>query len=229
MKFTKELRFGSFGIEVYRLQEVLELLGISDFTPLGFFGSKTEEAVIAFQLKYGIEPAVDWYGNRIALVGPKTRAKLNELSSNLNSELIYFTALRQLNTDVTPNDNIPDEVACAETVEAIVYQATGYEIGANGSTYMMKAIFDSSPLWTKVEVPTRGTIILSATGHGNGNLAHGHVGIMGEIMPNFEDSVIMSNSSSDGLLRANYTVASWNARYKELGGFPVEFYQMNLI
>ena len=42
----------------------------------GYFGNLTREAVKRFQAKHGIEP--------LGIVGPKTRAKLNELFANLD-------------------------------------------------------------------------------------------------------------------------------------------------
>ena len=42
----------------------------------GYFGNLTREAFKRFQAKHGIEP--------LGIVGPKTRAKLNELFANLD-------------------------------------------------------------------------------------------------------------------------------------------------
>ncbi|MDZ4260402.1 MAG: peptidoglycan-binding domain-containing protein [Candidatus Sungbacteria bacterium] len=71
--FTNMLSRGKSHSEVSELQRVLS--GFSDIYPermiTGFFGAKTEEAVKRFQKKYGIE--------QTGTVGPKTRAKLNQL------------------------------------------------------------------------------------------------------------------------------------------------------
>ena len=71
--FSKTLRRGSAGPEVERLQEFLSKT--LEFYPeglvTGYFGSRTEAAVRRFQKTYGI-PA-------LGLIGPQTRAKLNEL------------------------------------------------------------------------------------------------------------------------------------------------------
>lgn len=222
MKFTKTLQYGSFGTEVYRLQILLEKLGFADFVPLGIFGGRTDSAVVAFQRAYYISPALNTYGNAYGLVGPKTRAKLNELSEGLNSQLIYGTALRYLDTDPTPEDNTPDDVGCAEAVEKVVYEATGEQLSCQGSTYNLKLILDYSGNWVKIDKPETGAIILSATGFGNGNLKHGHTGIL-EVIGDVVH--IISNSSSDGLLKRNYTLDTWNARYRDIGGFPVDFYK----
>lgn len=72
-EFTKTLRRGSRDPEVSRLQEFLK--GLPDIYPeglvTGYFGPLTESAVKRFQETYSIE--------RVGIVGPKTRAKLNEL------------------------------------------------------------------------------------------------------------------------------------------------------
>lgn len=71
--FEKTLRRGSRDAEVTRLQEFLKKT--PEFYPegivSGYFGVLTEAAVKRFQKTHGIE--------RVGIVGPKTRAKLNEL------------------------------------------------------------------------------------------------------------------------------------------------------
>lgn len=76
---TKSLSRGSTGDEVRALQSVLAK--DAEVYPLGtvngIFGPATEAAVKKFQEKYGIaEPGDPGYGT----VGPKTRAKVNELA-----------------------------------------------------------------------------------------------------------------------------------------------------
>lgn len=78
--FTLVLRRGSRGAEVTALQEFLKSDPViyPEGIVSGYFGALTEQAVKRFQTKYGIvssgSPATTGYG----LVGPKTRAKLNE-------------------------------------------------------------------------------------------------------------------------------------------------------
>lgn len=62
-KFTKTMQRGSTGIEVRKLQEVLEI------TVDGIFGPKTKVAVQMYQIKNKLVPD--------GIVGPKTRAVLN--------------------------------------------------------------------------------------------------------------------------------------------------------
>lgn len=76
--FNKTLKYGMTSDDVKRLQELLA--SDTEIYPegivSGWFGQLTKKAVTAFQKKYGIEP--------IGIVGPQTRAKLNEVFSNQN-------------------------------------------------------------------------------------------------------------------------------------------------
>lgn len=71
--FSETLQRGSRGDAVTRLQEFLKTKTNSypDGLVTGYFGVMTESAVKRFQTQYSIDP--------IGIVGPKTRAKLNEI------------------------------------------------------------------------------------------------------------------------------------------------------
>ncbi len=69
--FTKRLVLGSEGEEVKELQKRLRSLGFFTHpSNTGYFGSATKRALVAFQKAKGIDP--------IGILGPKTRATLNE-------------------------------------------------------------------------------------------------------------------------------------------------------
>lgn len=72
--FTKPLRPGSRGDEVSALQSFLanDPAIYPEGLVTGYFGPATQKAVKNFQAKYGIDT--------LGIVGPATRAKLNELS-----------------------------------------------------------------------------------------------------------------------------------------------------
>ncbi|OGY59092.1 MAG: hypothetical protein A3B23_01545 [Candidatus Colwellbacteria bacterium RIFCSPLOWO2_01_FULL_48_10] len=78
---TKALNIGAKGNEVTVLQNFLKAQG-ADIYPeglaTGYFGSLTKKAIQRFQLKYGIvaKAGDPGYGT----LGPKTRAKINELN-----------------------------------------------------------------------------------------------------------------------------------------------------
>ena len=75
LQFTKTIGRGASGEDVKKLQEFLR--SFSDVYPegvvSGYFGSRTEAAVRKFQEKNGLEP--------VGVVGPKTRAVLNEATA----------------------------------------------------------------------------------------------------------------------------------------------------
>ncbi len=77
--FTEVLNYGSRGAQVIALQNFLTKN--SDYTgPItGFFGPLTRTGVMVFQGKYGIINYGDWITTGYGMVGPKTRAKLNQL------------------------------------------------------------------------------------------------------------------------------------------------------
>lgn len=72
--FTQFLQFGMVGNpEVMRLQQLLKTLGYFSSEPTGNFYEATETSVRMFQTAYAIDS--------LGIVGPLTRAKLNELYS----------------------------------------------------------------------------------------------------------------------------------------------------
>ena len=78
--FAGELSTGSQSREVIKLQQFLSTLSPEIYPEkkvTGFFGPLTEKAVKNFQLKYGVVKNEKEKG--FGVVGPKTRAKLNEL------------------------------------------------------------------------------------------------------------------------------------------------------
>ena len=74
--YAKGLAVGAKGGDVTALQNLLSKLGLYQGPVSGYLGPLTQNGVKAFQEKYGIaQPGDAGYGS----VGPKTRAKLNEL------------------------------------------------------------------------------------------------------------------------------------------------------
>lgn len=86
--FTNTLRIGNVSEEVRRLQQFLNTDPDTKLADSGagspgsetaYFGPITENAVQRFQAKYGIVSSGNAQTTGYGLVGPKTRAKLNEL------------------------------------------------------------------------------------------------------------------------------------------------------
>ncbi len=83
VQFTSEEKLfrGKRNAEVRKLQKVLKKLGFFAGNPTGFFGDKTAEALLAFQIKHGIVQNRRSIG--ASIFGPSTRAKMNEVLRNL--------------------------------------------------------------------------------------------------------------------------------------------------
>jgi hypothetical protein len=139
---------------------------------------------------------------------------------------IYKVALDSIGIDASPNDAAPDELGCADTVWNIIQKACGAKMPITISTNLMYRRFKESPFYIKIDVPMEGDIIMSPTGFGNGFLPNGHVGIVGRVDNNdFNNTLVMSNSSSTGKFMQNFTIGSWKKRYIEMGGYPVWYFR----
>jgi len=77
--FTKTIYFGERSEEVKRLQFALKVNGVFNVEPTGYYGEITRKAVIDFQRKYQVASESEILSVNGRWVGPKTRAKLNEL------------------------------------------------------------------------------------------------------------------------------------------------------
>lgn len=128
---------------------------------------------------------------------------------------IYRAALSNLGRDASPADLADDVVGCAESVTTIIKPILGTPIILG--TYTLYEYLSSSPLFQRVDVPQKGTILVSPTGMGNGSIS-GHTGIIGQ------NGSIMSNSSFTGQWSSNYTIDTWKARYTDMGGIPMFYF-----
>lgn len=204
-------------LEVLSLQRILSYLGFMNVAT-GNFGPLTYEAVKSFQIFYGVDP--------IGEVGPQTREKVKQLlySSIIkeNRIILYEVARACIGRDITPEDIVPDEVACAATVNAVYKMAFGSEIGGGASTtFLYRALVEHKD-FIEVIQPLEGDIIISPTGYSafpNTPIKNGHVGIVGV------NGIIMSNSSSNGLFSENFNMISWKKRYQTNGGYPIHYFR----
>jgi hypothetical protein len=79
--FSITLNYQDQSQEVKALQTALQLNGTfpKTITPTGYYGDITAKAVLDFQIKYQLDTLTELYALKGRIVGPKTRAKLNEL------------------------------------------------------------------------------------------------------------------------------------------------------
>lgn len=141
------------------------------------------------------------------------------MKPEINRVKLYLSALSFLGKDASPLDEAPDELGCADSVSKVILNAFPNVIKGSVSTAELFKQLNTSKEFSRTSQFKFGDVIISPTGSGTGGLSNGHVGICGE------DETIMSNTSATGLWTSNYTVTSWVARYRKLGGFPIYFFR----
>ena len=127
---------------------------------------------------------------------------------------VYATLLK--GTDLSYK--VKNDVACAESVSRILYELRIIHYIITG-TWTLYDLLEKSPRFVRVTTPQAGDIVVSPSGMGNGTML-GHTGIVDK------NNRILSNDSGSGKFLSNYTILTWNARYKVKGGFPVYYYRI---
>ena len=135
-------------------------------------------------------------------------------------ECLLKLAKDNLGRDITPEDNIPDEVACAENVSAMIKKISN-NFPIIPHTMNLYKTLDKNKAFEPTLDLEAGNIIISPTGHwrSNGSI-RGHVGII------LEDGKIASNNSLNGNWDDYYTISSWVSRYRNKGGYPIYVFKM---
>jgi hypothetical protein len=135
-------------------------------------------------------------------------------------ECLLQLAKDNLGRDVTPDDVVSDEVACAEVVSTIIKKvAPDFPIIPH--TMNLYKALKNSPTFEGTLDLEPGNIIISPTGHWKSNgVIRGHVGII------LENGQIASNTSATGKWESNYTITSWVRRYRGIGNYPLFVFKM---
>lgn len=209
----RKLYFGLSGDDVKKLQMKLQSLGYATFIPTAFFGLKTHLAVREYQKAMNL-PSTGVIG--------LTEANLLGLDDEYKkSERLYNVMLSVLNTDVTPKDQVDDDVSCAFSLDTIYKLAFGeYIAGTNVtvSTLKLKEALMQNYNFALAKKAEKGDIVVYPTGEGN--FKHGHCFIVGE------NSKWYSNSSHNGLWQQNYTEYTADYRYVKQGNFPKYIFRL---
>ncbi len=125
----RNLSKGSTGSDVLELQKFLKKLGYFNYHEFtNYFGSVTEEALKRFQADYGIVNYGNPYSTGFGLLGPKTRAKIEELCKN-NAKIVN-------NFYVTPKaGSAPFQVALSFEYQGSNCTAFSVDWGDGSPTY----------------------------------------------------------------------------------------------
>lgn len=125
-----------------------------------------------------------------------------------------------LATGNAPNTN-HGRLACAWAVNHVVQQAIGRPAGGGVSTArMFDVLRQHAPIPEAQAVA--GNIVISPTVGGN----VGHVGIVGQIAANRDDTRIYSNSSSRAMFSHAFTLKSWKSYFSTKKGLQVLFFDV---
>ena len=122
--------------------------------------------------------------------------------------------------DVTPDDKVSDEVACAITVTTLLKKVYPETPLITGTYTLYDYLSKPTSNYIKLKEPEAGCIVISPTGMGK-PMTNGHVGIF------MEDGTIASNTSfgvNQGKLMKSHTLATWT-KYYGGRGYPVFFFK----
>lgn len=124
-----------------------------------------------------------------------------------------------LGKDITPDDLVPDAVACAITVSTLINSVDATFPKVAG-TWTLYDILEHRRDYTRVTEPMPGDIVISPTGFSKSKtVPNGHTGII------MNSKKIASNDSATGKFMENYTIKSWTDRYVTTGGYPLFLYR----
>lgn len=138
---------------------------------------------------------------------------LEPKEENLNEKLVRIAdALTLLNVDITPKDEVNDEVACIQNMCEVLNKVIKFP-RLTYSPDLVRELKNDKIFEGTLDF-NEATIIVSATGTGNGTI-RGHAGIIGT------NNEIISGNSFNGKWEYNYTIDTWKARYRVKGGMPI--------
>ncbi len=134
------------------------------------------------------------------------------------SALLYEQARLTLGRDASPLDIVNDDLGCAESVSQLIRKVVPFPIITG--TWTLNDKLSKDPRFSSAhENISKGTIIICATGTGNGKI-RGHVGILANGWN------IMAANSRNGIWSQYYTLTTWKERWVHLGGFAIHYYTL---
>lgn len=143
-----------------------------------------------------------------------------------NSEKIVKICLEKEGTDFTPDHVVPNEFSCAFAVSMILKEIIPSMPILVATKDLYRFMEERTDLFRKIKQPISvmkpGYIVISPTTYNTRPdvMPNGHVGFY------VTDTVIMSNSSDNGLWVKNFTRDSWRNRYYYKGGYPIEIFEL---
>ena len=140
---------------------------------------------------------------------------LPEIKMKTNAEKFIEVCLNALDTEVTPQDNIPDYVACAEVISTLIKKVfPDFPMISSTKDLDMKLFMDKR--FQRITEPERGVVVISPRTIN----VNGHVGTF------ITSEKIASNTSKDGIFRGNYLWNEWIREFKDRRGLKIYLYKL---
>lgn len=99
--------------------------------------------------------------------------------------------------------------------------------GIAGTSALQVYCLAHTELFEEIHAPEAGALLISASGGGNGALAHGHTGFFGAFNVAFpNDWGICSNNSDSGLFLELWNWSKWTAYYTQYGGIKPRIFRI---
>lgn len=132
-----------------------------------------------------------------------------------NKDKFIQVCLDALDKDITPQDLIKDEVACAESISTLLKKVfPDFPIVASTKDLDLKLFMDKR--FERVLEGKKGDIIISP----RTNTTFGHVGVW------ITEDRVASNDSKTGKFMGNYSWESWVKTFKEGRGLKIFIYRL---
>ena len=133
------------------------------------------------------------------------------------SEALYRAAKASIGKEMSPEDNAPDELACAESLCRVI-QLVYPDFPLHISTARLYEELRKSPHFKQTSTPVRGAVSIFPTEFKNGFTNFGHCGVVGNthVMSN-QSFLSTTHNYPRGTWQPNYTRAEWEAAAKQRG------------
>lgn len=151
----------------------------------------------------------------------ETRIVLEEQPRETRREILYRVSKSYIGVETTPKDEVPDQVACVASLQEVYRKAFGHYIGTGAALYNTRALKEALLVHQDFERIQPGNemfgdVCVFPTGentHSTSPNVRGHVFVVGK-------RDWMSNDSSSGLWKANWTKDSALRYFVRANGFP---------
>ena len=143
------------------------------------------------------------------------------LNKLMQKETFLDICTNALGTDVTPQDNVPDEVACAEVVTTLLKKKYPETPIIPGTWKLLDYLSKPTSNFTEIHEYEAGSIVVAATGTGK-------AGTIGHTWVVMEDGTLASNNSFGiyrGRFTKNYTPETVERKYRDEYKMPIRIFK----